>query len=73
MGDFNTDLTADSFLIKELQKNGIIDIMEDHIGYDRAINTRNPSSKPIDGIFASISLEVVRCGYDEGDTLMSDH
>ena len=73
MGDFNTDLTSDSFLIKELRKKGIIDIMEESIGYDRAINTRNPGSKPIDGIFASKSLEVVRCGYDAGDTLMSDH
>ena len=73
MGDFNTDLTSDSFLIKELRKKGIIDIMEDRIGYDRAINTRNPGSKPIDGIFASNSLDVVRCGYDAGDTLMSDH
>ena len=73
MGDFNTDLTSDSFLIRELRKRSIIDIMEARVGYQDAVNTRNPGSKPIDGIFSSQSLEVVRCGYDAGDTLMSDH
>ena len=73
MGDFNIDLTANSKLVEELADRGIIDVMKEKHQYRGVPNTRNPGSKPIDGIFASNSLEVVRCGYDAGDTLMSDH
>ena len=73
MGDFNTDLTTTSPLIEGLRERSIVDIMEETLGYDEVPNTRNPGSKPIDGIFASKSLVVARCGYDAGDTLTSDH
>ena len=73
MGDFNTDLTSTCTLIEELFLRSIIDVMDDIVGYGDVPNTRRPGSKPIDGIFTSMSLEVERCGYDAGDTMMSDH
>ena len=67
MGDFNIDLTANSKLVEELADRESIDVMKEKHQYRGVPNTRNPGSKPIDGIFASKSLEVVRCGYDAGD------
>ena len=73
MGDFNIDLTSKDPLIEELKNRGIVDIMEQKHEYKGVPNTRSPGSKPIDGIFSSKSLEVIRCGYDAGDPMMSDH
>lgn len=73
MGDFNMDLTSTHSLIRQLRDRDITDIMKEKIGYEEVPNTRNPGSKPIDGIFASATLEVIRCGYDAGDNTMSDH
>ena len=48
MGDFNMDLSRGNYLIEELEKRGIIDVMKRKLNYTDVPNTRYPGSKPID-------------------------
>ena len=73
MGDYNTPLQGGSKLEKELNSRGIFDVVQKQFGYADTPNTHVRGAKPIDGIFASETIGVVRAGYDRGYQEISDH
>ena len=73
MGDFNIPLNGKSNLERQLQERGIRDVVQERYGAVNAPNTHKRGSNPIDGIFASESIEMVKGGYDGGQDSISDH
>ena len=74
MGDINQTLkTEPTGLEKQLNERGIIDHVRERYGKEKAPNTHYRGSRPIDAIFGSESLEMIRGGYDPGQTEISDH
>ena len=73
MGDFNMPLNGTSKLEKELKNRGIMDVIRSSYEYLEAPNTQQRGSQPIDAIFASETIQVVRGGYDKGRPEISDH
>ena len=73
MGDFNLPLKGKSKLEKDLNERGLFDVIQTQFGYDSAPNTYARGSQPIDAIFATETIEVIRAGYDRGFKEISDH
>ena len=73
MGDFNTPINGTGRLEKMLQIRGIKDVIQTRYGYSRAPNTHSRGSRPIDAIFTSETIEMVKGGYKEGYEEVSDH
>ena len=73
MGDFNTYLNGRGKLEKELNQRGIKDIIQQRYGREEAPNTHVRGTKPIDGILASESIHMLKGGYEEGMSEISDH
>ena len=74
MGDFNMDVrNGRKRLINELKKRGISERITQRYGTENAKNTYRWGKDPIDGMFASDELEMVRGGHRGGDPSLSDH
>ena len=73
MGDFNVPLNARGTLERELGDRGIREVILARYGKQHAPNTHVRGTKPIDGIFASESIQMVKGGYEEGMSDISDH
>ena len=74
MGDFNMDVRDDkNKLILELKRRGIRERITGRYGPNSAPNTHERGSYPIDGIFASDEIEMIRGGYRGGNPALSDH
>ena len=74
MGDVNQRLEqVPSGLEMQLNRRGIIDQVRQRYGPTEAPNTHYRGSAPIDAIFASETIEMVRGGYDPGEPGISDH
>ena len=74
MGDFNMDVrNRRKKLIQELRTRGIKERITRRYGEDDAPNTYRWGKDPIDGIFATHEIEMIRGGYREGDPSLSDH
>ena len=74
MGDFNTNVLDEAnTLLMELKDRGITERVTGRHGKFGAPNTFRYGSTPIDGMFASEEIEVIRCGMKAGDPSLSDH
>ena len=73
MGDFNTAIDGTSTIVRELKDRGLRDAIQSQYGYADAPNTQIRGSKPIDAIFISETLNIIRGGYDRGRPEISDH
>ena len=74
MGDFNMDVRDNNKkLVQELAARGIKERITGRYGKEGAPNTHVRGSNPIDGIFGSDELEMVRGGYRGGNPALSDH
>ena len=74
MGDLNQPLDENPRgLEQQLLERGIIDHVRQRYGKETAPNTHYRGSKPIDAILASDTLEMIRGGYDAGQSSLSDH
>ena len=72
MGDFNQPLEGQSRLETRLRERGIEDKLRKHYP-GQAPNTHKRGSKPIDGIFASESITILKGGWEGGMDEISDH
>ena len=72
MGDFNTKLNASGDLETKLHDRGIQDVIQQRYP-GQAPGTHKRGTKPIDGIFASETLDIGKGGYDGGMDEISDH
>ena len=70
-GDWNTDVTSDSFLA-EFDKRELAPAISSLHGKDLP-ETHNNGSKPIDEIFVSKTLQVQKAGYLAHGATLSDH
>ena len=74
MGDINQTLVIEERGIeRQLKDRGIIDHIRERYGKEVAPNTHYRGSRPIDAIFGSETLEMIRGGYDPGQPGISDH
>ena len=73
MGDFNMPINGTSRLERELKERGIYDAIQRHYTYQKAPNTHARGSEPIDAIFVSDTIPLIRGGYEQGFTEISDH
>ena len=73
MGDFNVPLNGRGKLERELGDRGLREVILARYGKEQAPNTHVRGTKPIDGIFASESIHMLKGGYEEGMSDISDH
>ena len=73
MGDFNTEINGRSEIVKEFDKRGLRDAIQSRYGHADAPNTHVRGSKPIDAIFISDTINIIKGGYDRGRPEISDH
>ena len=72
MGDFNQPLEGQSRLEQRLRERGIEDKLRKHYP-GQAPNTHKRGSKPIDGIFASELITILKGGWEGGMDKISNH
>ena len=72
MGDFNMTLHGQSTLEAKLAERGIEDKLRKRYS-EQMPNTHKRGSTPIDGIFASEAIEMIRGGWDRGNDEVGDH
>ena len=72
MGDFNAHLNRKGKLETQLNDRGIYDVLQKQYP-GQAPGTHKRGTKPIDGIFASDTLDIEKGGYDGGMDEISDH
>ena len=71
MGDFNENVTNKRFTTG-LGQLGLVEVLSNK--YGKPPNTYNRGTIPIDGIFASTSLQITQGGYTASDWgMQSDH
>jgi hypothetical protein len=74
MRDFNMDVRSGrKRLIRNLKERGIVERITSRKGAENATNTYRWGKDPIDGLFASEELEIVRGGHRAGNPALSDH
>ena len=74
MGDFNMQFRQKkNTMEKALEQRDIINPITSRYGRTRAPNTHAWGSYPIDAIFCSWTIEMIRGGFDEGMDEISDH
>ena len=74
MGDMNQRMgTSITGLEKKLKERGIIDHTRERYGREEAPNTQRRGSAPIDAIFGSTTLKLIRGGYGAGEPGISNH
>ena len=72
-GDFNQSMKLQrDNLSKMLQSMGLREIILEKYGKDEAPNTTKRGSTPVDGVWATSAINIIRGGYDDWN-LFSDH